>query len=84
MTAPTDTPPVGTRTRAGINTTYVWVISAAAAMGGLLFGYDWIVISGTDLFYGALSPDVVFADGLGQEQRAVGLLVRGAGVGAAK
>ena len=22
-------------------------------MGGLLFGYDWIVISGTDLFYEA-------------------------------
>jgi sugar porter (SP) family MFS transporter len=29
------------------------VISIVAAMGGLLFGYDWIVISGTDLFYEA-------------------------------
>jgi sugar porter (SP) family MFS transporter len=30
---------------------YVWMISLAAALGGLLFGYDWIVISGTDIFY---------------------------------
>lgn len=30
---------------------YVWTISLAAALGGLLFGYDWIVISGTDIFY---------------------------------
>ena len=32
---------------------YVWMISLVAAMGGLLFGYDWIVISGTDLLYEA-------------------------------
>ncbi|MDE3066923.1 MAG: sugar porter family MFS transporter [Verrucomicrobiota bacterium] len=32
---------------------YVWLISIIAALGGLLFGYDWIVISGTDLFYEA-------------------------------
>jgi SP family sugar porter-like MFS transporter len=30
---------------------YVWGISLSAALGGLLFGYDWIVISGTDIFY---------------------------------
>lgn len=30
---------------------YVWVISAAAALGGLLFGYDWVVIGGAKPFY---------------------------------
>ena len=35
------------------NLRYVWFISLVAAMGGLLFGYDWIVISGTDIFYEA-------------------------------
>ncbi len=30
---------------------YLWGISLVAALGGLLFGYDWVVISGADLFY---------------------------------
>ena len=30
---------------------YVWTISLVAALGGLLFGYDWIVISGAKMFY---------------------------------
>lgn len=30
---------------------YVWVISTAAALGGLLFGYDWVVIGGAKPFY---------------------------------
>ena len=47
------TSPPATGITAGFNATYVWMISAVAAMGGLLFGYDWIVISGTDLFYEA-------------------------------
>ena len=49
----TGTPAPATRTSAGFNAGYVWTISTVAAMGGLLFGYDWIVISGTDLFYEA-------------------------------
>jgi sugar porter (SP) family MFS transporter len=36
---------------AGYNRAYVWAVCLVAALGGLLFGYDWIVISGTDLFY---------------------------------
>ncbi|MDW5265975.1 MULTISPECIES: sugar porter family MFS transporter [Acidobacteriaceae] len=32
-------------------TGYVWGIAVAAALGGLLFGYDWVVIGGAREFY---------------------------------
>jgi sugar porter (SP) family MFS transporter len=31
--------------------TYIWMISVSAALGGLLFGYDWVVIGGAKPFF---------------------------------
>ncbi|HEU5069570.1 MAG TPA: sugar porter family MFS transporter [Verrucomicrobiae bacterium] len=37
--------------RADYNLGYVWLISVVAAMGGLLFGWDWVVIGGAKPFF---------------------------------
>ncbi|WP_263364996.1 sugar porter family MFS transporter [Edaphobacter acidisoli] len=36
-----------------VNPRYVWFIASIAALGGLLFGYDWVVIGGAKPFYEA-------------------------------
>ncbi len=33
------------------NSAYIVAISLTAALGGLMFGYDWVVIGGAELFY---------------------------------
>lgn len=37
--------------KAEYNFGYIWLISIVAALGGLLFGYDWVVIGGAKQFF---------------------------------
>src|ERR1039457_6804937 len=45
------THPTARVSSASYNFRYIWFISIAAAMGGLLFGYDCVVIGGAKPFY---------------------------------
>jgi sugar porter (SP) family MFS transporter len=42
-----------TQAQPHFNTSYIGTISFVAALGGLLFGYDWVVIGGAAKFYEA-------------------------------
>src|ERR1035437_400808 len=34
-----------------LNIKYLWLMAFVAAMGGFLFGYDWVVVGGAKNFY---------------------------------
>lgn len=47
----TTTPTDSSSLTAEYNLGYVWLISSVAALGGLLFGWDWVVIGGAKPFF---------------------------------
>ncbi len=52
MTAPLHTSaPVASHDHVSLRTVYLWLAAASGALGGLLFGYDWVVIGGAKPFY---------------------------------
>src|SRR5260221_10514346 len=47
----TAAPSTSSEMKANYNLAYVWLVSVVAAMGGLLFGWDWVVIGGGKPFF---------------------------------
>jgi sugar porter (SP) family MFS transporter len=47
----TSTSTESSQLKANYNLGYVWLISSVAAMGGLLFGWDWVVVGGAKPFF---------------------------------
>jgi sugar porter (SP) family MFS transporter len=43
--------PTGQMQESQYNLAFLWLICLVAAMGGLLFGYDWVVVGGAKPFY---------------------------------
>ncbi|GAA0879374.1 sugar porter family MFS transporter [Algoriphagus jejuensis] len=58
------------------NQTYIWLISTTAALGGFLFGYDWVVIGGAKPFYEPFFNITSVADqGWGTSSALIGCMV---------
>ena len=51
MIAPISIDSLSTESDRYAPTTYLWMAASAGALGGLLFGYDWVVIGGAKPFY---------------------------------
>ena len=62
---------------------FLWTICLVAAMGGLLFGYDWVVIGGAKPFYEPYFgiTDSPFSQGLAMSSALFGCLVGAAASG---
>ena len=59
------------------NSKFMWMICVVASMGGLLFGYDWVVVGGAKPFYEAyygISADTPFLQGWGMSSALVGCI----------
>ncbi|RIK84331.1 MAG: MFS transporter, partial [Planctomycetota bacterium] len=56
---------------------FLWRICLVAAMGGLLFGYDWVVIGGAKPFYEPYFgiADSPFKQGLAMSTALIGCLM---------
>ena len=44
MIAPIPAPDVVTEQGGSVRSGYLWLAATSGALGGLLFGYDWVVI----------------------------------------
>ena len=62
----TTTQPQTSDIKAEYNLGYIWLISIVAALGGLLFGYDWVVIGGAKQFFESYFNLPSIAQSLGQ------------------
>jgi SP family sugar porter-like MFS transporter len=75
--------PASAATSGETNRFYLWTSCLVAALGGLMFGYDWVVISGADIFYEKFfnltsASDIGWAKGCALAGCLVGALVAGA------